>query len=85
MTNILVLGKSGKGKSRVCELLSGQTGLTSPTRNSVHTEKMTGYLIPGTNLTVFDAPCFGNSDLRDCIFLQEYYLRRVEYYRGAGY
>ena len=71
--NILLVGKTGKGKSRITEILCNKTGLSSNTRTNSYTNQIHCYSLPNNEFTIIDTPGFGDSEGRDNIFIGQLY------------
>jgi len=70
----LLVGKTGKGKSRIVEVLCHQRDLSSKRRTKSYTTEIKEY--PSVSDPVFwvlDTPGFGDSEGRDGIFIRELY------------
>ena len=71
--NILLVGKTGKGKSRIIEILCNETGLSSNDRTNSCTNKVTEHLLPNNEFNIIDTPGFGDSEGRDSLFIGQLY------------
>ena len=70
---ILLVGKTGKGKSRITEILCNKTGLSANDRTNSCTNKVTTHPLPNNEFTIIDTPGFGNSEGRDDVFIEQLY------------
>jgi len=70
---ILFVGKTGKGKSRIVEILCDRSDLASIKRTKSYTTHISIYPSVGSDPTfhIVDTPGFGDSEGRDGIFIRE--------------
>lgn len=79
--NVLLVGKTGKGKSRIVEILCNMNGISHRGMKSC-TAKITAYETNSDPMfRVIDTPGFGDTEGRDGIFIAQWanYLRKLEH------